>query len=207
MGIGERIRSIRGRLPRSEFATKIGISQGAIQKWEENTSVPKADALARLKDAFGISIDWLLTGEGEMYGGQPPQTQHPAEASGAKYLTVSGEGEVLNQDTSVNIDDWTYSQIDPEQFAYIPMVKSKLSAGGGSFEIEEKTSRHYAFRKTWLSYVGSSVRNLVLVFTKGDSMMPLVYSGDLVMIDRGRTTIHDGGIYAIGIHDALFLKN
>ena len=37
-------------------------------------------------------------------------------------------------------------------------------------------------------------------------MEPLICSGDMVMIDRGRTTIHEGKIYAIGIHDAIYLK-
>jgi phage repressor protein C with HTH and peptisase S24 domain len=37
-------------------------------------------------------------------------------------------------------------------------------------------------------------------------MEPVVSHGDMAMIDRGRTTIHDGGVYAIGIHDALYIK-
>lgn len=45
----------------------LGVSVGAIARYERGDSEPTAAVIARYKAEFGINPDWLVTGEGEMY--------------------------------------------------------------------------------------------------------------------------------------------
>lgn len=62
-GVGRRLRELRGfDMTQEEFATKLGISQSQLSKYERGLIAPAANVLARLKEQFHVSIDWLLTG-------------------------------------------------------------------------------------------------------------------------------------------------
>ena len=62
--IGRRIRKLRGfDVTQGDFARKLGISQSQLSKYERGLIGPASDVLIRLKERFGVSIDWLLTGK------------------------------------------------------------------------------------------------------------------------------------------------
>ena len=64
--LGRRLRELRGfDLTQEEFAKELGISQSQLSKYERGVAGPPADILFFLKKRFRVSIDWLLTGEGE----------------------------------------------------------------------------------------------------------------------------------------------
>ncbi|MES9996437.1 helix-turn-helix domain-containing protein [Desulfovibrio aminophilus] len=65
-GLGERIRAIRGETSQEEFAAEMGISKTALGFYERNERVPRATFVAELCRPRGISLDWLLYGEGAM---------------------------------------------------------------------------------------------------------------------------------------------
>ena len=52
------------------WAAKVGISKGAFNRiWKEGT-VPSPDKLKSIAEFTGVTIDWLLTGEGPMMRGE-----------------------------------------------------------------------------------------------------------------------------------------
>jgi transcriptional regulator with XRE-family HTH domain len=53
----------------AEFARRIGASAGFVSDAARGIKKPGADFLLNVRTAFGVSIDWLLTGEGTMHGG------------------------------------------------------------------------------------------------------------------------------------------
>jgi transcriptional regulator with XRE-family HTH domain len=67
--LADRIRQVleqRG-LSQTQAAERAGIPLATLNKWinqSDKAPNPSADNLAALKQAFNISIDWLLTGEG-----------------------------------------------------------------------------------------------------------------------------------------------
>lgn len=64
--LGRRLRELRGfDLTQEEFAKELGISQSQLSKYERGVAAPPADILFFVKKRFRVSIDWLLTGEGE----------------------------------------------------------------------------------------------------------------------------------------------
>ena len=70
--INDRLREWRQRLGLSpvEFAARSGISQNTLKGYELGQRLPGAEALAAIA-ATGASINWLLTGHGDMHTGAP----------------------------------------------------------------------------------------------------------------------------------------
>lgn len=63
--LGRRLRELRGfDLTQGELAEELGISQSQLSKYERGAAAPPADVLFFIKQRFGVSVDWLLTGEG-----------------------------------------------------------------------------------------------------------------------------------------------
>ena len=67
--IGKRIKQLRisKKLTQQQLADKIASSSGYISEMESGKAIPGGTRLLSLKRFFGVSIDWLLTGEGEKY--------------------------------------------------------------------------------------------------------------------------------------------
>ena len=66
MTFGERFKSIKGSLSREDFAKKINVDKSTIHNYL-NGHIPKGDVLQRIRQEFKVSIDWLLSGEGNPY--------------------------------------------------------------------------------------------------------------------------------------------
>jgi transcriptional regulator with XRE-family HTH domain len=56
-------------ISQSEFARRLGSSPGFVSDIVRGVKKPGAEFLAGIKQTFGISTDWLLMGEGTMFGG------------------------------------------------------------------------------------------------------------------------------------------
>lgn len=56
-------------LNQSEFARQLGVSAGFVSDVVRGQKKPGAEFLHAIRTTFGISVDWLLTGEGTMTGG------------------------------------------------------------------------------------------------------------------------------------------
>lgn len=63
--IGKRFESILydHRLTNKELAEKLDISEQSVRNYISGKRIPTAEILINIKRSFGISIDWLLTGE------------------------------------------------------------------------------------------------------------------------------------------------
>lgn len=90
-------------------------------------------------------------------------------------------------------------------FEIVPKVKTRLSAGGGSFDVDQKISEYYSFQKLWLRKKGNP-KNMVLMDIVGNSMEPELKDGDTVLVDRAKSEILAGAIYAVGVEDTVLIK-
>ncbi|HXH03651.1 MAG TPA: XRE family transcriptional regulator [Candidatus Competibacteraceae bacterium] len=61
-GVGERIRRLRGRQSRDQFASLLGVSRNTLMRYEQGERQPDADFLARLCRLCGADPGWLLLG-------------------------------------------------------------------------------------------------------------------------------------------------
>ena len=63
MGITDRIRTLaeKNGISFNALEKKVGLGKSVIYRWNENT--PSADKLKMVADYFGVTVDYLLTGE------------------------------------------------------------------------------------------------------------------------------------------------
>lgn len=92
-----------------------------------------------------------------------------------------------------------------QEFKKVPKVWARLSAGGGSFEVEGNVTDYYAFRWEWLNRRGKP-EAMVLMDVVGNSMEPEIKEGDTVLIDQSQQSVFAGSIYAVGVEDTVLVK-
>lgn len=56
----QKARKDAGFKSQDSLAERLGISQGAVSKWELAKNLPEGTQLLDLADLFGTSVDWLL---------------------------------------------------------------------------------------------------------------------------------------------------
>lgn len=198
--IGDRIKLVRGTESREVVAQLIDSHRNSMARYEAGLAYPSMDFMDAFCEHYNLNPTWFLTGEPPMYMNHKDEntlvesTAAP-ESSPSIYMDHNGD---------VVIPRW--QSPDPEQFDYIPMAEAQLSAGGGSFVISQDIGDYYAFRKSWLSRVASSTKNLVLMRVAGSSMAPTIENDDTVMIDIGKRSIKEGMVYAIRVEDTVMIK-
>ena len=60
MTIGERLKTLRGKLSQREAANRIGMKQQMWRVYESDQSAPGAKLIQKICEAFGCKADWLL---------------------------------------------------------------------------------------------------------------------------------------------------
>ncbi len=216
--IGNRIREIRGELSQDAFSKRLNVTQSTIGRYEKGSRYPDAKFILLLKQCYDVNPNWLISGErpkkiqngitqtdSSIYKGTESEAQpHPVDIS-VHLKRESEPEEITSDENGIHIPQWERPSHD--NYFYVTMAEASLSAGGGSFVLSEKTTgKYYAFRKNFLSYIASNLKNLVLMKVTGDSMEPKIEDGDTVMIDVGRRQIRSGAIYAIGFEDTIVIK-
>ena len=184
--LGEKIRLIRKSLELNqlEFAKKLGFkSATAVSKFEDNSRNPKKNNLIEIAKMGNITLDELLIGiEFKEY----PNANGPA-----------GIKPIVNNSAD--------GYVSSDEFMFIRQMRGKISAGGG-LEPDDTVDLRIAFRKDWITHKGKP-ENMSLIKVDGDSMIPTLLNGDLVLVDHGKNYIaSQGGIYAISVNHEIMIK-
>lgn len=182
--LAERIRHIRGDRTLMEFAELVGVSHASVRRYEEG-SLPDIDVLLRIADVGKVDLGRLLTGQplpGDVRDTRPLHFHlHPA------------------RNLSRGFKEQGAFPIEPEGESYIsvPLTEGKIAAGEPIIA-EENVIDHILLHMRVLQQTGAS-RNLIACRVQGDSMMPQLNSGDIVVIDRDvdKERVMEKKIYAI----------
>ena len=89
---------------------------------------------------------------------------------------------------------------DPAQaFVAIPSVEVTVAMGGGSIISDEiETGKPYHFQRSWILHdLKANPSALRIMHVEGDSMMPTLHSGDVVLVDLDRTSPTPPGIFVL----------
>lgn len=72
---GDRVAGAREALGigQPELAKRLGVKVKTVRNWENDLSEPRANKLQMLSGVLGVSLMWLLNGEGD--GIDPPQEE------------------------------------------------------------------------------------------------------------------------------------
>ncbi|EJG1710657.1 LexA family transcriptional regulator [Vibrio parahaemolyticus] len=194
----QRLESLVGTDSVRQFALKTEVSEGAIRKILKG-SIPGIETAAKLANACGVSLDWLITGS-------EPETKLTYDSS----VHVIDEPELnlhpnmvesMRREYGVEIKDNL-----SDEFVLIPGYHIQVSAGNGCNAFDAKPKRWLAFRKKYLQYRGLNPYNCVIVFVKGDSMADTITDNDSLLIDTSARTPIDGQIYVVRLGDELYAK-
>ncbi len=99
MTLGESINYYRKRakLSQEELAARVGVSRQSVSKWELDEATPEVGKLKALAEAFGVSVDQLLSGE------VPPEPEEPAAEEAAAEGTPPPQGQVDGFDRATGL--------------------------------------------------------------------------------------------------------
>ena len=161
------------------MARVCGVSYQSAQQWfNGSTKTISAEHLAKVAKHWGASLDWLVTGAGKMEADAPATLLQPVS--------------VWDDDTPVDDDE-----------VEVPFFKEvEFAAGSGTVHGLEINGRKVRYGRSSLRAAGVDPHNAACGKATGNSMEPLIQNGSLVGIDRGKTQIVDGEIYAID-HDGM----
>ncbi|MBZ0164609.1 MAG: helix-turn-helix domain-containing protein [Notoacmeibacter sp.] len=159
-----------------------------------------------------------MTELSERYGGVGPLADKAGIKRNTMYTWASGDREPRASDI-VQIADKTGcsalwlltgqgSSFDGGSgFIPIPRLDVRASAGGGRLAvIEDEEAQVVAFRSEWLRRLGVSPQHAQIIIADGDSMVPTIGHGDLVLLDRSIERIVDDGIYVLVYNGLVKLK-
>ena len=76
--LGDRIAAAREEagMTAKQLAKRLGVKTSTLEDWEEDRADPRANRLTTMAGMLGVSVVWLLTGEGA--GVRPPGQTAPA---------------------------------------------------------------------------------------------------------------------------------
>lgn len=86
-----------------------------------------------------------------------------------------------------------------DSFVAIPSVEVTASMGGGKIVADEvESGEPYHFKRTWITHrLRANPANLRIMHVEGDSMMPTLHDGDVVLVDLGRAIPTPPGIFVL----------
>ena len=174
--ICHRITNLREKLnlKQIKFASELKIKRPTLAGYEKGDFPPSTEFLLKIRKIYNVNINWLLTGEGEMYlSGKEIAIEKPLKP-GFKQIPIYSERDL------------------PEGAFIVPLIDQKLSAGDGAFLPEEDQVTALVHVPSYLSRYGDKIKALTV---DGDSMSPTLHRGDIVVCDSNGYS--GEGVYAI----------
>lgn len=108
---------------------------------------------------------------------------------------LSGAGQMLVHDVA-GLDG----------YVFLPLYAAIASAGaGGSYS--DNIVDWLAFKKDWiLMELRAKSENLAVIIAEGDSMIPTISPGDMLLVDNSRRSIVGDGIYVLTMMGSCLVK-
>lgn len=160
-----------------------GITYTTLTRWKDGTSDPKMSNIIAFAKAADVSLDWLMTGEGDSTAQAPAPATNPSLEAPAKHVIFN------------------------EEFVLIPMYDIEVSAGNGLFsQGVTEPIKHVAYRRDWLKSKNLDPYNLAVVCNCGDSMYPTIPNGSCMLVNLAKNQAHDGNIYVLRLDDRIYVK-
>lgn len=112
----------------SAVARTLGVTPQALSNYKKRGEMP-TDLVLRFANIYGLSVDWLITGEGEMY------KAGRGEMAGKSYLYAAEESASYG---SVRPPD--FSALSPDEIIYVGKLLKVLRSPNKSTSVAMKYS-------------------------------------------------------------------
>lgn len=94
----------------------------------------------------------------------------------------------------------------PQNFANIPILNVELAAGLGSYSDFEQVTDRMPISRDWIFENQLPEPDLVVVKVSGDSMLPRLQDGDMLLVNTADKQPVSGKVYAIAVDTELRVK-
>ena len=171
---GERIVLARAtaRLKQKDVADHFGIRPVSVHQWEVGQTQPDPRKITALAGLLGVSVEWLLSGHGEMM-----KLPHgPDDRSGA-----GGAGRTA----------------PPESYVAVKMAAVRPGMGGPADAFVEDETQYSYFPAGLIAELRARPEDLWVMQVEGQSMSPYLEAGDMVMVDSTRTSPSQPGVFVV----------
>jgi phage repressor protein C with HTH and peptisase S24 domain len=162
-----------------ELAKRIPMSQPGLNKIENGGSTRKIVDLAL---ALGVTAEELQRGE-------------------------------LNEErtslTAPDLDQMVNDYPRPaskDDYAIIPQYTTKGCCGSGFHNDHVEVKGGMAFKVNWLERFGLNENNSCVITACGESMIPSINDGDILLLDQKQTRVRTGEVYAVLMDDEVIVK-
>ena len=96
---------------------ETGISASTLSDWKSGRSVPKLDKMRLIAEFFGVSLEYMLTGE-EPLAESDPQTDATFE-KGSRIAIIGEIRAGLPIITNESVLGYEYAEVDAEEYFYL----------------------------------------------------------------------------------------
>lgn len=184
---------------KAELARKLGISESYVSRmlYPGNRAGGKRigeEMADKISKAFGLPPGWL--------------DRPNAEDAGAD---LSNVGAIFDESGSLRYESLIRA-IHPEDpkdqdIVYVPESRIEFSAGNGKLHYELVEDDDPAtYRLSWFQKNHMNPGRVRRFRVAGDSQEPMLFDGDIVLVNLDETHITDGKLYAIRYGDELRVK-
>ena len=95
-------------------------------------------------------------------------------------------------------------ELEREKWLMVPRLAIDASAGPGAFGAQEISYDAIRFSSRWIREMGLEGADLSAIRVEGDSMEPILRSGDEILVDRNRRSSE--GVHVVRVDDVLHVK-
>lgn len=219
MSIGTRVKQARkaAKMTQVELAKRSGLNQSTISDLEVGKS-HGTTYLATLATVLGVNALWLETGKGPMshasgsaeavgpvHGAAAPANDPAAQTGGPgleKRQAPREQPFVRSMVTAYDPEDGV-----PDDVVLVP--ESKITFAGGDGHINYELVEHEepaTYRRAWFQKYGINPDRARRFRVSGDSMEPLLYARDTILVNLDETEVVDGRLYALRYGEQLRVK-
>lgn len=168
----------------TELANALNTKPQNINNWS-NRGISKKGAM-EISHIFGLSTDWILTGQGQRQSAQA-QVQAMIDS-------------MPNAITHDEIEPWRES-------VWVEFYDIRFCCGDGAGVVDfEPLKKTLPFDASFFHYRGLKPEQLKMVYARGDSMSPYINEGDAVGIDISDKMPKDGEVYALFLDGDWMIK-
>lgn len=161
-----------------EVAAFFGVSPQVLKNWEGRGI--SQQGMVSICEARPISLSWLNKGEGPMTPGQ-----HPAPRPAPVAIDLD------------NNPDWPA----------VRRVSVKAQAGITGYAVEAVDDLPpIVFRADWYKAHGYKPERLLALRVRGESMVPSLWPGDLIVVNTENTTPKDGVAALVAYYGEVTVK-
>jgi phage repressor protein C with HTH and peptisase S24 domain len=165
------------------LARAMGVSPSAFRKWLKGEAEPSRERLVALADAASVPVGWLARGEGP-----EPRFQDVGRQSRERPDPARG------------------SAVDTQHFVLLPK-RPEAAAAGSETPAAPPGSQFMALRDDWIrTTFGIEPDGLLLETARGESMLPRIHDGDLLLVDSTEQRFHGFGVYVLEVAGERLVK-